>query len=340
MNIGPATRPVILGLNGPELLENERLFFADADPFGFILFQRNCVTPDQVRSLCSALRDCVGRSDAPILIDQEGGRVQRLRAPQWRESPAVRVIGTLAETDIERGKRAAYLHARLIGNQLSDTGISVNCAPCLDLTIQGAHEIIGDRSYGGDPAMVRELGREASLGFLAAGVTPVIKHLPGHGRAAVDSHHALPVIETDLDTLKKTDFAAFQNQPSSVWGMTGHLKIPALDADHCTTLSKHSIEYVIRQCIGFNGVLLSDDLSMKALSGSLGERTAGALAAGCDIALHCNGDMAEMKAVVENCAQFSTVTLDRLAQQQETVSDMTSIEELDHEFRHLITSQS
>jgi len=312
METGSSTKPVILGLAGTVLQDDEHRFFSNVDPFGFILFQRNCETPNQVRALCKSLRDCIGRPDAPILIDQEGGRVQRLREPNWRETPAVRVIGMIAETDLERGRRAAFLHAQLIATQLIDIGVTVDCAPCLDLTIPGAHEIIGDRSYGSDPALVRTLGAEACRGFQSAGVTPVIKHLPGHGRAAVDSHHDLPVIETNIETLEVTDFAAFLDQPGNVWGMTGHLMIPAIDPDNCTTLSAQSIEGVIRNSIGFDGVLMSDDLSMKALSGTLGERTAGALAAGCDIALHCNGDMAEMQEVVENCDYMSKATLQRL----------------------------
>jgi len=326
MIAGNATKPAILGLAGIELLEEERTFFSEADPVGFIMFQRNCESPDQLKALCSSLRDCVGRKDAPILIDQEGGRVQRLREPMWREAPAVRVLGMLAEIDIDKGRRAAFLHARIIAQQLSEAGITVNCAPCLDLSIPGAHEIIGDRSYGSDPALVRTLGAEACRGFQSAGVTPVIKHLPGHGRAAVDSHHALPVIETELETLEGTDFAAFLDQPDDVWGMTGHLMIPAIDPDNCTTLSAKSIEVVIRNFIGFDGVLMSDDLSMKALSGTLGDRTAGALAAGCDIALHCNGNMGEMQEVVENCGSISEKSLERLARACTPCANESSIE--------------
>ncbi|MEQ9489819.1 MAG: beta-N-acetylhexosaminidase [Alphaproteobacteria bacterium] len=313
MQLRPSTKPVILGLAGTALQDVERRFFEDADPLGFILFQRNCETPDQVKALCTALRETVSRPDAPILIDQEGGRVQRLRAPNWQETPPAREIGKIAEADLQKGKRAAYLHAQLIGIQLRDAGITVNCAPCLDLIIDGAHEIIGDRSYGGDPTLVRTLGAEACAGYLSLGITPVIKHLPGHGRAAVDSHHDLPVIDTGLDTLQETDFAAFKDQPGQAWGMTGHLMIPALDPDNCITLSRAGIDSVIRKQIGFDGVLLSDDLSMKALSGTLGDRTTGALAAGCDIALHCNGDMDEMRDVVEHCSSPSGDAIRRLS---------------------------
>lgn len=336
METASTTKPVILGLSGTELQEHEYRFFSHADPFGFILFQRNCETPDQVKTLCSALRDCIGRPDAPILIDQEGGRVQRLRSPNWREAPAVRVIGEIAESDSERGKRAAYLHAQLIALQLYELGITVNCAPCLDLTIPGAHEIIGDRSYGADPALVRTLGTEACHGFLSAGVTPVIKHLPGHGRAAVDSHHDLPVIDTDLETLKRTDFAAFLGQPATVWGMTGHLMIPALDPDHCTTLSRHSIDSIIRDHIGFDGLLMSDDLSMKALSGTLGERAAGALAAGCDIALHCNGEMVEMEEVAANCSSLAPDAIRRIQATKSTKAPPTATDAVQAELSALL----
>lgn len=335
MEVRSTTKPVILGLEGKTLTKQEESFFSRVDPFGFILFQRNCETKNQVRKLCTDLRNSVGRSDAPILIDQEGGRVQRLRAPEWTETPPVRKIGELAEFDIDRGRRAAFLHAQVIAAQLRELGITVNCAPCLDLTISGAHEIIGDRSYGASPDLVRVLGFKASEGFVEGGVIPVIKHLPGHGRAAVDSHHSLPVIETGLDVLRKTDFAAFQDHHPRAWGMTGHLMITGLDTDNCSTLSRHSIEAIIRTEIGFEGLLMSDDLSMKALSGTLGERAAAALSAGCDIALHCNGKMGEMQEVADNCSAFSSESLVR-AMKAEIIGGTGDIVESERELHRLL----
>lgn len=287
---------VIYGCSGLTLSDEEKHFFADVDPFGFILFGRNVGTPLQVAALVDDLRNCVGRR-APVLIDQEGGRVQRLKAPHWRPRPPMEVFGRLAERDLSLARRAAWLNARIMADELFDLGIDVDCAPLLDLRMDGANDIIGDRSFGGDPALVADLGRAVMEGLLDGTVMPVVKHLPGHGRATVDSHQDLPVVETDLKTLEKSDFAPFRSLRDAPWAMTAHVVYQAIDPHRPATISKLVIEQVIRGAIGCEGVLLSDDLSMKALKGSFAERAQDSLEAGCDIVLHCNGEMAEMQAV-------------------------------------------
>lgn len=294
-------RPIILGCSGPALTASERTFFHDADPAGFILFARNCETPDQTRALIRELRAAVGRADAPVLIDQEGGRVQRLSPPHWPARPPAARFARLYESDPDAGLEAARLNARLIAADLVDLGITVDCAPVLDISQSGADPIIGDRAYGHDPAQVAALGRAVAEGLLAGGVLPVIKHIPGHGRATVDSHKALPVVEASLDDLTTVDFAPFAALRDMPWAMTAHVVYRVLDGDHPATTSERVIAGVIRGSIGFDGVLVSDDLSMQALSGGMRERCEAALAAGCDLALHCNGQMAEMEAAVAGC---------------------------------------
>ena len=279
------------------LSEPEADFFAASDPLGFILFARNCESPDQLRALTKDLRAAVERPDAPILIDQEGGRVQRLRPPHWRDAPAPRRFGEVAEQDPERARAAVRLNARLLAAELLALGVTVDCLPLLDLRFAEAHEVIGDRAYGADPGLVAALGRACCEGLLAGGVLPVIKHIPGHGRAAVDSHHALPRVDTPLAELELSDFASFRALADMPLAMTGHVVYQAIDPDQPATTSAAVIERVIRDWMGFDGLLMSDDLSMSAMAGALGERASHSLAAGCDIALHCNGDPAEMSAV-------------------------------------------
>jgi beta-N-acetylhexosaminidase len=286
---------VILGCAGPELSTAERDFFRAADPLGFILFQRNCAAPDQVRALIAALRDTVGRGDAPVLIDQEGGRVARLKPPHWPAYPAPAAIAALGG---DKALEAAGASARLIADDLGRLGITVDCVPVLDMPVAGADAVIGDRAWGRSPAAVVALGRAVCDSMLAGGVLPVIKHMPGHGRATVDSHRALPVVKEPRETLEASDFAPFRALADMPWGMTAHIVYAAIDDVRPGTLSPTVIEQAIRRSIGFDGVLVSDDLSMGALGGGLGGRAAAALAAGCDLALHCNGDMKEMKAVV------------------------------------------
>lgn len=311
-----STQAIVLGCAGLTLSEDERAFFREADPLGFILFRRNCENPEQVRRLVDDLRDSVGRSDAPLLIDQEGGRVLRLRAPHWWEAPPAGRIGEVAERDIGLAQDAARLVARLIAAQLYDLGITVDCAPCLDLRLPGMHEIVGDRGFGADPAIVSRLGEAACDGFRAGGVMPVIKHIPGHGRAQVDSHDELPVNAEAADVLEASDFAPFRtlaaSQGDGIWGMTCHLVFTAVDADRPATQSRKLIDEVIRGHIGFDGVLASDDISMKALQGSLAERTAASLEAGCDLVLHCNGKMEEMTEALSGCRPLDKAARARL----------------------------
>ena len=289
------TSAAILGCAGPTLSVAELDLFRDARPWGFILFKRNIETPQQVRALVEALRACVDRPDAPVLIDQEGGRVQRLGPPHWRRYPAGRAYGQLPAPV---GREMARLGARLMAHDLAALGINVDCLPVLDVPAPDGHEIIGDRAYGETPQDVARLARAAAEGLIAGGVLPVIKHIPGHGRAQADSHLDLPVVEASLEALDHRDFAPFRVLSDMPMAMTAHVVYAAIDARAPATTSAEVIERIIRQAIGFDGLLMSDDLSMKALSGDFTERARAALAAGCDVALHCNGDMAEMKAVL------------------------------------------
>ncbi|MBI4970052.1 MAG: beta-N-acetylhexosaminidase [Rhodospirillales bacterium] len=304
-------RALILGLAGTTLLETERRLFAEADPLGFILFARNVDSPAQVRALCGQLRECVGRADAPILIDQEGGRVQRLKPPHWRAAPPAARFGDLYRQEPEQARQAARINARLLAEELRPLGLDVDCAPVLDVPIVGAHDVIGDRAFGADPTLVADLGRAAVEGFLEGGVMPIVKHIPGHGRARVDSHHALPVVYTARAELERTDFAPFRALADAPWAMTAHVVYAAIDPDRPATSSPEVIDEIIRGWIGFKGLLLSDDLSMKALSGDLGERARAALAAGCDVALHCNGDLAEMQAVIGAASRMGEAALEK-----------------------------
>lgn len=287
----------IFGCAGPKLSKAEIAFFGDVQPWGFILFARNIVNPAKLQALTAALRDCVGRFDAPIFIDQEGGRVARLKPPFWRAAPPAARFGELASVDAEQGARACYLNARLLAAELHAAGINADCAPLIDLAITSAHAIIGDRAFAGSAPLVAALGAAMCRGLLEGGVLPVIKHIPGHGRAGADSHLSLPVVETDLALLAQTDFVPFQKLAHMPLAMTAHITYTAIDPDRPATQSKHLIREVIRKMIGFDGVLMSDDLGMAALSGSFSQRARESISAGCDIALHCSGDLEEMRAV-------------------------------------------
>lgn len=277
--------------------DDERRHFAATQPFGFILFARNCETPDQVRRLVADLRDAVGRADAPILIDQEGGRVARLKPPHWRANPPAATFGACYAADRDAACEAAQLNGLLIACELVALGIDVNCLPVLDIPAAGASRAIGDRAFAGEPKAVAALGRAAADGLLAGGVLPVIKHLPGQGRARTDSHLGLPVVDASMAELDGHDFAPFRALADLPWGMTGHVLYSAIDPGRAATVSPVTIDRAIRGAIGFDGLLLSDDLSMQALAGGIAERAVAALAAGCDVALHCNGVLAEMQAV-------------------------------------------
>jgi len=306
-------RAVILGCAGVRLSAEERGFFARFNPLGFILFARNVEAPDQLRALIAELRQSVGRADAPILIDQEGGRVQRLRPPYWRAAPPAARFGELALRDSDAACEAARLNARLIGAELADLGIDMVCAPVLDLRFPGAHEVIGDRAFSSDPEIVSLLGRAACEGFFAAGVVPIVKHSPGHGRGMVDSHLSLPVVEASRAELERSDFRPFKSLADMPWAMTAHVVYRAIDAKRPATTSPLIVDQVIRGHIGFDGVLIGDDLSMEALHGSIAERAEATLAAGCDLALHCNGKMDEMKMLSEVVGEITPLTMERLS---------------------------
>ena len=304
----PATGATIFGCSGADLTAAERAFYRQADPFGFILFARNVDTPDRLRRLTGDLRDAVGR-DAPILIDQEGGRVQRLRSPHWREwvppLDQVQAAGPLAA-------HVMALRSRLMAAELRAVGIDANCAPCADLALPETHPFLKNRCYGSDPAQVAQIARAVADGFLAGGVLPVIKHLPGHGRSTADTHHDLPTVTVSAATLRDTDFFPFRALNDLPMAMTAHIVFAAYDAANPATQSPEMIR-VIRDEIGFAGLLMTDDLNMQALAGTLSDRTARSIAAGCDIALHCKGDMAEMEAVAAAAGRMSDATRDRAA---------------------------
>jgi beta-N-acetylhexosaminidase len=288
----------ILGCAGLGLTPDERRFFRDVQPWGFILFKRNIDTPDQVRALVDDLRACVDRPVAPILIDQEGGRVQRLGPPHWRRFPPGRAYGDLAGNDPLVRREITRLGARLLAHDLASLGVNVDCVPVLDVPAPDGHEIIGDRAYGDTAETVASLGRAAAEGLIAGGVLPIIKHIPGHGRARADSHLNLPVVEASAEDLDARDFAPFRVLSDMPIAMTAHVVYAAFDRRRPATTSRTVIREVIRGRIGFDGLLVSDDLSMKALDGDFTARAKASLAAGCDIVLHCNGDPAEMEAVV------------------------------------------
>jgi beta-N-acetylhexosaminidase len=291
-----SARAFITGLAGVAITSEERAFLRDNAPWGLILFKRNIDDPEQVRRLVEDFREAVA-TDAPVLVDQEGGRVQRLGPPHWPAYPAGAVYRRLYENDRATGLAAARLGGRLIANDLWELGIDVDCLPLADVPVAGADAVIGDRAYGNTPDQVAALAGAIAAGLMDGGVLPVLKHLPGHGRATVDSHQRLPVVETDRDTLEATDFAAFRPLAGLPLGMTAHVVFSAYDPLAPATTSVTMIGQVIRDSIGFQGLLMSDDISMGALSGSLAERTRASLAAGCDVVLHCNGDLTEMRAV-------------------------------------------
>lgn len=287
----------ISGCAGLALTPEEKRLFSRANPFGLILFKRNCEGPEQLRSLTAEFRDAVGRRTAPVFVDQEGGRVQRLGPPAWRAYPAARAYGELYDRDAVAGLRSARHVGRLMAEDLHAVGITANCVPVLDVPQPGAHDIIGRRAYSASPEVIPLLARAHVAGFRDGGVLPVIKHVPGHGRATADSHHELPVVAAGLDDLAKVDFLPFAAFSDAVMAMTAHVVYSEIDPHAPATLSRRVISTIIRTRVGFDGLLITDDLSMKALSGSYSDRVGRALAAGCDVVLHCNGDIAEMEEV-------------------------------------------
>lgn len=292
-----AARAFITGVSGTALTDDERAFLRDQRPWGFILFKRNIETPDQVIRLVGEMRSAISQPEAPVLIDQEGGRVQRLQPPQWPSYPPGAVFSALYEIDREAGLEAARLSARLIAADLADLGITVDCLPLADVPVPGADSVIGNRAYGTTPGQVAAIARAVTNGLAQGGVLPVLKHIPGHGRATADSHFQLPTVDTPAAELAKTDFAAFAPLADLPMAMTAHVVFSALDPAQPATTSATIIEQVIRGTIGFQGLLMSDDVSMNALQGSIAERTRASLAAGCDVVLHCNGKLDEMRQV-------------------------------------------
>ncbi|HEX3756642.1 MAG TPA: beta-N-acetylhexosaminidase [Rhizomicrobium sp.] len=295
----------IYGCGGLALSADERDFFRDSQPWGFILFGRNIEHPDQVRALVASLRETVGDERAPVLIDQEGGRVARLGPPCWRARlPAAR-FGAAHADNPEKAREATYLNARLIAHDLFGLGINVDCLPVLDVPVAGADAVIGDRAFGSDPGTIIALGRAQIEGLLEGGVLAVMKHIPGHGRATADSHKALPRISATAEELSASDFVTFRSLDTCPMAMTAHVVYEAIDPQRPATTSPKVVRQVIRGEIGFDGLLLSDDLSMQALNGPLSVRTKAALFAGCDLVLHCNGDMEEMKQVASEAKELA-----------------------------------
>jgi len=304
-------RAFITGISGLRLTEAERDFIRDVRPWGFILFKRNVQSPEQVAALVEELRDCVGWADAPVLIDQEGGRVQRLGPPHWPAYPAGVVFDRLYDIDSAAGLRAAWLSARLIADDLHQLGITVDCLPLADVPVAGADAVIGDRAYGTTPGKVAAIGRAVADGLEQGGVLPVLKHIPGHGRATADTHFQLPTVDTPEAELDLTDFAAFRPLADLPMAMTAHVVFSAIDGAHPATTSATMIERVIRERIGFQGLLMSDDVSMNALAGTVAERTRAIIAAGCDVVLHCNGKLEEMQAVAAETPELAGPALIR-----------------------------
>ena len=298
----------LFGCAGTKLGTEEKSFFKETNPLGFIIFSRNVENPTQLKALVSDLRKTVGRENAPVLIDQEGGRVARLSPPHWPTFPSAATYARIYKQDKKNGTDAAYLGGQLIGHELHQMGITVDCAPVLDLPGSGADPIIGDRAFGDNIDTIVDLGRAFAEGLMEVGVAPVIKHIPGHGRALVDSHEKLPIVGATKDELEK-DFAPFKALNYMAWAMTAHVVYTEIDPDNPATFSAEIIENVIRKQIGFRGFLVSDDLSMKALANTsastMKQRASRALAAGCDAVLHCNGDMGEMIEVASGCEQMS-----------------------------------
>jgi beta-N-acetylhexosaminidase len=305
-------KPIIFGAKGLRLSNTETAFFAEHRPAGFILFRRNVESPDQVRDLVAAMKVAAGNPDALILIDQEGGRVARLRPPHWRAYPAGAEYGRLWPIDPDLAGEAAFLGARLIADDLAALGINVDCLPVLDVPVKGADNIIGDRAYGTDPTPVMALGRAAAQGLIEGGVLPIIKHIPGHGRAMADSHLALPVVKASRTQLESHDFPPFRALGDAPLAMTAHVIFTAYDETAPATTSRKVIDGVIRGHMGFDGLLMSDDLSMKALSGDFADRRAAVLEQGCDLVLHCNGETEEMTPIAVGCPAIAPTAKARL----------------------------
>ena len=303
------TLAFICGCAGPALNTEERAFIRESQPWGLILFKRNVADPEQMQALTDSFRDLVGRSDAPVLIDQEGGRVQRMGPPHWQAYPSAASFGALGDHD--KAVEAARICARLIAHDLRQVGVNVDCTPVLDVAQPGMHAVIGTRSWSSDPGRVADFGRAVARGMMAGGVAPVIKHIPGHGRAIVDSHLELPVVSASRGELEAHDFAPFAALRDLPMAMTAHVVYSVIDPDRPATTSRIIVDEIIRGAIGFEGLLISDDLSMNALGGPFAARAAAVFAAGLDIALHCNGDLTEAREVAQATSELAGEALRR-----------------------------
>ncbi|CDN53757.1 Beta-hexosaminidase A [Neorhizobium galegae bv. officinalis bv. officinalis str. HAMBI 1141] len=332
------SKAMILGSSGPTLTADEVALYRDERPWGFILFARNCVEPAQIADLVVSMRDAIGRPNAPVLIDQEGGRVQRIRPPMIERYPSAAVLGELYRQDRGKGLRATWLMSRLHAFDLMKFGINVDCLPVLDVPIEGASNVIGDRAYGFDPKTVAEMGQAAADGLKAGGMLPVMKHIPGHGRGMADSHHELPVVTVSRAELEAHDFLPFVAMKNELMAMSAHIVFTAIDPDEPATISRKVIDEIIRGHIGFDGLLMSDDTSMNALKGTIGERAARIVGGGCDIVLHCNGVMDEMKAVVKEAIPLGDEALRRARAVEAAfgVGDGLSEEAIRAEFHSLL----
>jgi beta-N-acetylhexosaminidase len=306
-----SSRAFITGVSGPELTAAEREFIGAERPWGFILFKRNIETPAQVILLVRELRAAIWNPDAPVLIDQEGGRVQRLGPPHWPVYPPGAAFGVLYDIDRAAGLTAARLSARLMAADLVELGVTVDCLPLADMPVAGADAVIGNRAYGTEPDKVAAIARAVTEGLEQGGILPVLKHIPGHGRATADTHFRLPEVDTPKAELERTDFAAFRPLADLPMAMTAHVVFSALDPAQPATTSATIIRQVIRGVIGFQGLLMSDDVSMNALAGSIAERTRAIVAAGCDMVLHCNGKLDEMREVARETPELSGEALKR-----------------------------
>ncbi len=321
------SKSMILGCAGKSLTREEIRFYRSECPWGFILFARNVSEPEQIRDLVASMRDCIGRPDAPVFIDQEGGRVQRLRPPLAPNYPAGAALGALWRDDHDAGERAAWLLGRLHAFDLLRYGLTADCLPVLDVPVDGASDVIGARAYGKEPRSVIELGRAAAEGLISGGVLPVMKHIPGHGRAVADTHFELPTVNASLDELRRHDFAPFLELNHLPMAMTAHVVYSAIDPDNPATTSGRVIEDVIRRQIGFEGLLISDDTSMKALSGDFPSKAAAILAAGCDLVLHCNGVFDEMRGIASRTRGLEGASLRRAERAMTYIKDRDAADE-------------
>ncbi len=317
----------ISGSAGTVLTDAERALFAAERPCGLILFRRNVESPGQIRALIGAFKDAVESDEVLILVDQEGGRVQRLRPPHWRSMPPARCFGDLYATAPQAAKRAAFAAARLMAAELHDAGINVNCTPCIDVPQRGAHDIIGDRAFSTDPDVVIALGRAVMEGTLAGGVLPVIKHVPGHGRAMADSHLALPRIDAPKEALEDLDFRPFRALHDAPLAMTAHVLLPVFDERRPATVSPVIMGQVIRDWMGLTGLVMSDDIGMKALGGSYAARTRAVTEAGCDVVLHCSGNLAEMVEVAGAAPPLAGIAAERFARARDLLHDPEPFDE-------------